>query len=178
MCRMCGHVMECTACTNVLTWHSDIERLQCHTCGREFSNPSQCPACGDGRIRYFGSGTQRIAAELSNRFPGVRVLRWDADSAAGQGGHTRIMDSFQAHEADVLVGTQMIAKGLDLPRVTVVGAVAADVGVNLPDFPRGGTGMPAAHPGGRPCRTQRAGRPGGHSNVQSGSLRDSGGRAP
>lgn len=134
MCRMCGHVMECTACTNVLTWHSDIERLQCHTCGREFPNPSVCPACGDGRIRYFGSGTQRIAAELSNRFPGVRVLRWDADSAGGQGGHTRIMESFQAHEADVLVGTQMIAKGLDLPRVTVVGAVAADVGVNLPDF--------------------------------------------
>ena len=134
MCRMCGHVMECTACTNVLTWHSDIERLQCHTCGREFPNPSVCPACGDRRIRYFGSGTQRIAADLDKRFPGVRVLRWDADSAGGQGGHTRIMESFQAHEADVLVGTQMIAKGLDLPKVTVVGAVAADVGVNLPDF--------------------------------------------
>ena len=134
MCRMCGHVMECTACTNVLTWHSDIERLQCHTCGREFPNPSLCPACGDGRIRYFGSGTQRIAAALLDRFPGVRVLRWDADSAGQQGGHARIMESFQSHEADVLVGTQMIAKGLDLPRVTVVGAVAADVGVNLPDF--------------------------------------------
>ncbi len=133
-CRACGHVVHCRVCSTPLTFHEDIGRLQCHTCGREFPVPRQCPACQDHRIRFFGSGTQLIQKELRNMLPLARVLRWDADSTRSKGQHQEIMERFRTHQADILVGTQMVAKGLDLPLVTLVGVVAADVGLFLPDF--------------------------------------------
>ncbi len=133
-CRACGHVLHCRVCSTPLTFHADIQRLQCHTCGRDFPVPRHCPQCHDPRIRFFGSGTQLIVKELRHLLPMARVLRWDADSTRTRGQHQAIMDKFRAHQADILVGTQMVAKGLDLPLVTLVGVVAADVGLFLPDF--------------------------------------------
>ncbi len=133
-CRACGHVLHCRVCSTPLTYHEDIQRLQCHTCAREFAVPKRCPVCEDHRIRFFGSGTQLIVKELHHLLPTARVLRWDADSTRAKGQHQAIMERFRTHQADILVGTQMVAKGLDLPRVTLVGVVAADVGLFLPDF--------------------------------------------
>ena len=133
-CRACGHVLHCRVCSTPLTFHEDIQRLQCHTCGRESAVPRHCPVCQDRRIRFFGSGTQLVEKELRALLPMARVLRWDADSTRGKGQHQAIMEQFRAHQADILVGTQMVAKGLDLPLVTLVGVVAADVGLFLPDY--------------------------------------------
>lgn len=134
MCRDCGHVEECPHCATPLTYHARINMLVCHRCNRRYPIPEVCPECGSKRIKYFGAGTQRIEEFVHQLAPRARVLRWDADVTAAKGSHERILRSFTAHEADVLIGTQMIAKGLDLPLVTLVGVVAADVGLYLPDF--------------------------------------------
>ncbi len=137
MCRDCGDVQECSRCDVPLTYHERAHQLVCHHCNRRYPIPEICPACGSKRIRYFGSGTQRIEDMVREHAPRARVLRWDADTAATKGSHETILRRFANHEADVLVGTQMIAKGLDLPLVTLVGVVAADVGLYLPDFRAG-----------------------------------------
>jgi primosomal protein N' (replication factor Y) (superfamily II helicase) len=137
MCRDCGHVQECPRCEVPLTFHERANQLICHHCNRRYPIPEICPNCNSKRIRYFGSGTQRIEDLVHEFAPRARVLRWDADTARGRGGHEIILQQFANHEADVLVGTQMIAKGLDLPLVTLVGVVAADVGLYLPDFRAG-----------------------------------------
>lgn len=137
MCRDCGHVQECPRCDVPLTFHERANQLICHHCNRRYPIPEICPACNSKRIRYFGSGTQRIEDLVREFVPEARVLRWDADTARSHGGHEAILQRFANHEADVLVGTQMIAKGLDLPLVTLVGVVAADVGLYLPDFRSG-----------------------------------------
>ncbi len=137
MCRDCGHVEECPRCDVPLTYHERANMLICHHCNRRYPIPEICPNCSSKRIRYFGSGTQRIEDLVHEFAPETRVLRWDADSARSRGGHEAILGQFANHEADVLVGTQMIAKGLDLPLVTLVGVVAADVGLYLPDFRSG-----------------------------------------
>ena len=137
MCRDCGHVQECPRCDVPLTFHERANQLICHHCNRRYPIPEICPNCNSKRIRYFGSGTQRIEDLVHEFAPRARVLRWDADTARGRGGHEVILQQFANHEADVLVGTQMIAKGLDLPLVTLVGVVAADVGLYLPDFRAG-----------------------------------------
>ena len=137
MCRDCGTVERCTRCDAPLTYHERAEQLICHHCNRRYPIPTQCAHCGSRRIRYFGTGTQRIEDVVHEIAPRARVLRWDADTAAGKGGHEAILDQFARHDADVLVGTQMIAKGLDLPLVTLVGVVAADVSLYLPDFRAG-----------------------------------------
>jgi primosomal protein N' (replication factor Y) len=111
--------------------------LVCHSCNHRELLPAQCPECWSPRIKSFGVGTQRVAEEVAALFPGARALRWDRDSVIHKGDHTRMLDRFLRHEADVLVGTQMIAKGLDLPLVSVVGVVAADTGLHLPDFRAG-----------------------------------------
>ncbi len=134
MCRDCGHVEECTRCEVPLTYHETTSRLICHHCNRAYPVPVECPKCGSKRIRFFGAGTERIEEAVKEILPQARVLRWDADTTGRKGSHEAIMASFAAHEADILVGTQMIAKGLDLPLVTLVGVVAADVGLFLPDF--------------------------------------------
>ena len=134
LCRSCGHVLHCQDCSTCLTYHSDTKRMECHACGQSTAPPRTCPECQDKRIRYFGAGTELVTEELSRLFPAARVLRWDADTARGKDSHIRFMESVSARRVDVIVGTQMIAKGLDLPLVTLVGVVAADTGLFLPDF--------------------------------------------
>ena len=133
-CRDCGHVMRCSNCDSSLTFHSAQARLICHHCGKDRRMPEKCPNCGSSRIKQFGAGTQRVQTEIEQLFPAARTLRWDRDTTRGKGAHDAILSSFAAHEADVLIGTQMVAKGLDLPLVTLVGVVLADIGLNLPDY--------------------------------------------
>lgn len=133
-CRDCGWVSRCPRCTIPLTHHPGQEALVCHRCGYRRKAPAVCPECGGRRVRYFGAGTQRVQEELASRFPSARALRWDHDATRARGAHEVLLAHFAAHRADVLIGTQMIAKGLDLPLVTLVGIVSADTGLNLPDF--------------------------------------------
>lgn len=134
LCRDCGHVMICRRCDAPLVYHSDVEDLVCHLCDAHVRTPRVCPNCAGERIRYFGIGTQKLEAEVRRAFPQARVLRWDRDAASARGAHEELLRSFVNHEADILVGTQMIAKGLDLPRVTLVGVISADTSLHLPDF--------------------------------------------
>jgi primosomal protein N' (replication factor Y) len=133
-CRDCGWVARCPRCQTPLVHHPTAAALRCHQCGYRRAPPSICPQCRGRRVRYFGAGTQRIEAELEARFPGARSLRWDWDATRRKGAHQVILAHFAAHRADVLVGTQMLAKGLDLPLVTLVGVVSADTGLFLPDY--------------------------------------------
>jgi primosomal protein N' (replication factor Y) len=133
-CRECGYVANCPRCDAPLTHHRETEALRCHRCGHTQPPPVLCPTCGSKRIKYFGAGTQQIEQTVKALFPTARVLRWDADSATTPGAHEAILQHFIEHYADIIVGTQMIAKGLDLPLVTLVGVISADVSLNLPDF--------------------------------------------
>jgi primosomal protein N' (replication factor Y) len=133
-CRDCGHVLHCRRCDAPLTYHADESGLVCHRCNHRTGVPQLCPDCGRRRIKFLGIGTQRVEEEVARSFPGARMLRWDRDATGGKHSHEQIMERFLAHEADVLVGTQMIAKGLDMPLVTLVGVVNADIGLYLPDF--------------------------------------------
>jgi primosomal protein N' (replication factor Y) len=135
LCRDCGYVARCPNCDAPLTFHhlSVGGRLICHHCNHRQPQPERCPACGGGRIRYFGLGTERVEETVRQVYPGARLLRWDADTASGAD-HERYLQAFVEQRADVLVGTQMIAKGLDLPRVTLVGVVSADTALHLPDY--------------------------------------------
>lgn len=167
MCRDCGHVLACPTCTGSLVVHYDETEEQeteneeptsepsdeqslgcvipnsrplmlvCHSCGYRSLVPIICPQCLSPHIKAFGIGTQRVEEEVQALFPEARPLRWDRDSVTGKGAHDRMLDTFLRHEANVLIGTQMIAKGLDLPRVALVGVVAADTGLYLPDFRSG-----------------------------------------
>ncbi|MBC7249071.1 MAG: primosomal protein N' [Anaerolineae bacterium] len=134
LCRDCGHVLRCPRCDVPLTYHATGEALRCHHCGRREPVPRVCPRCRSPRIRYFGIGTERVEATVKEMFPRARTLRWDRDTTTERGSHEAFLQSFVTHQADVLVGTQMIAKGLDLPLVTLVGVVAADTALYLPDF--------------------------------------------
>jgi primosomal protein N' (replication factor Y) len=148
-CRDCGHSLRCPRCDTPLTFHrqrtfgNHLSQesfnpgqpvLTCHHCGYRRNMPSTCPNCGSTHIREFGTGTERVEADLQTILSGVRTLRWDYETTRKKGAHEIILSHFQAHRADVLIGTQMLAKGLDLPLVTLVGVVLADVGLNLPDF--------------------------------------------
>ena len=133
-CRDCGYTMRCRRCSVTLTHHTAEARLVCHQCNRRSPSPRGCPQCRSPRIRYLGLGTQRVVEELGGILPGVTVLRWDRDTASSPGAHDAIMERFLRREAQVLVGTQMVAKGLHVPNVSLVGVVLADVGLNLPDF--------------------------------------------
>jgi len=134
LCRDCGHVMRCSRCEMPLTFHAGEDALLCHHCSRRQPNPDRCPDCSGSRIRYFGLGTERVEAVVREMFPDARPLRWDLDTARARGSHALFLQQFVEGRADVLVGTQMIAKGLDLPRVTLVGVVSADTALYLPDF--------------------------------------------
>ncbi|MSP78858.1 MAG: primosomal protein N' [Dehalococcoidia bacterium] len=135
-CRDCGYIVRCRRCDLAMTYHSASDRLLCHLCGAKTKPPSQCPECKGVHIRYLGIGTQRVADEVKAAF-GAPVLRWDQDTARDRRAHQDIMQRFSNGEAQVLVGTQMVAKGLHLPRVTVVGVVLADVGLHSPDLRSG-----------------------------------------
>ena len=133
-CRDCGWVAECPRCDIPLTYHAGISVLICHRCGHQKRAPRRCPACGSTRVRAFGLGTEGLEARVAERWPNARIVRWDRDVARSHAMHTAIMGRFTRGEADILVGTQMVARGLDIPKVTVVGIISADTALNLPDF--------------------------------------------
>ncbi len=137
MCRDCGHVMKCPGCDVPLTFHLDSNRLLCHHCNYQCSVPTECPQCASKRIKFFGIGTQKVEQVVHELFPQARVLRWDRDVTGTKGAHEEILSKFVDRQADVLIGTQMIAKGLDLPLVTLVGVITADTALHLPDFRSG-----------------------------------------
>ncbi len=137
LCRDCGVVVNCPQCDVPLTYHAYSQSLQCHHCNRRLATPTRCPACGSSRIKYFGIGAEKVAALTAEAFPQARILRWDRDATQAKGAHEAIMTRFVRHEADILVGTQMVTKGLDLPLVTVVGVISADTALYLPDFRTG-----------------------------------------
>ncbi|AGL02245.1 replication restart helicase PriA [Desulfoscipio gibsoniae] len=136
VCRECGLVLKCPRCEISLTYHTD-GRLRCHYCNYRVQAPKICPDCGGGQVGYFGTGTQRVEMELSAALPGGRILRMDADTTIRKGSHEQILSAFSNGEADILVGTQMVAKGLDLPGVTLVGVINADSSLHMPDFRAG-----------------------------------------
>ena len=133
-CRDCGYVLRCPRCETSLTAHQSMDSLRCHHCGYQRGIPQTCPSCRSDRIRHLGTGTEQVETALRELLPGVRTLRWDRDTTRKKGSHWEIMEKFSDHQADVLVGTQMLAKGLDLPLVTLVGVVLADMGLHLPDY--------------------------------------------
>ena len=132
-CRRCGFVVRCWRCNSPYTYHGD-EGLVCHHCNRRRAAPTTCPQCRGPYIRYLGLGTQRVVEEVERLLPDARVLRWDRDTASTGRAHQELLDHFAGGRADVLVGTQMIAKGLHVPAVTLVGAVLADIGLHVPDY--------------------------------------------
>ncbi|MGK0606045.1 primosomal protein N' [Enterococcus gilvus] len=134
MCRDCGFVLPCPNCDISLTLHMDTKTMRCHYCGHEEGIPHRCPNCGKDKIRYFGTGTEKVQEELEQLIPEARVLRMDVDTTRRKGAHEKILTAFGDKEADILLGTQMIAKGLDFPNVTLVGVLNADTALNLPDF--------------------------------------------
>ena len=136
-CRDCGHVMNCPKCGIPLTYHQPNMTLVCHQCGRREPQPHACPNCGSERIRYFGLGTERLEEMVRARWPEARLVRWDRDTTSEEGSHEALLAGFINRESDILVGTQMIAKGLDLPFVTLVGVVSADIALGLPDYNTG-----------------------------------------
>ena len=136
-CRHCGFVLRCRRCEIPMTYHPNEDRLVCHQCNYRTPAPVFCPRCGSRQIKYLGIGTQKVEQEARVAFPGARLLRWDSDVTRSRQSHQRILNQFRAHEADILIGTQMVAKGLDLPQVTLVGVITADTSLNLPDFRSG-----------------------------------------
>jgi len=133
-CRDCGYVVRCPRDDKPLTYHRSQDGLICHTCGYVRKVPTKCPECGGKHIRQLGTGTEKVEEMVHEYFPSARTLRWDAETSRKKGAHERILSQFSSHQADILIGTQMLAKGLDLPLVTLVGVVLAEVGLTLPDF--------------------------------------------
>lgn len=134
MCRDCGYVMNCPHCDITLTYHRYNEQMKCHYCGYEDRVPTICPECNSEHIRYFGTGTQKVEEELHKLLPEARVIRMDVDTTGRKGSHEKLLSAFQEGQADILLGTQMIAKGLDFPNITLVGVLSADTMLHLPDF--------------------------------------------
>ena len=143
-CRSCGYVVKCPNCDISMTYHippsgaaaagNPQGQLKCHYCGMEMKPPAVCPECGGHYIRYFGAGTQKVEEEVQKLLPGVPTARMDYDTTGSKDGHGKILEEFRSGRARILIGTQMIAKGLDFPQVTLVGVVAADLALNLPDY--------------------------------------------
>lgn len=134
MCRDCGYVVECPNCDISQTYHQASNKMKCHYCGHEEAVPKKCPSCEGEHIRYFGTGTQKVEESLTKLIPEARVIRMDVDTTRTKGAHEKLLRSFRNHEADILLGTQMIAKGLDFPDITLVGVLNADTMLHLPDF--------------------------------------------
>ncbi|KUP07060.1 primosomal protein N' [Bacillus coahuilensis p1.1.43] len=134
MCRDCGFVLQCPHCDISLTYHRHSNSMKCHYCSYEESVPTTCPECHNEHIRYFGTGTQKVEEELIKLLPGVKIIRMDVDTTSKKGSHERLLGQFEKGDADILLGTQMIAKGLDFPNITLVGVLSADTMLHLPDF--------------------------------------------
>jgi primosomal protein N' (replication factor Y) len=136
-CRDCGHVMICRRCSGALTYHHTEKRLICHRCRRSYPVPRKCPQCSGQEIKYFGIGTESVEAECRKLFPDAGIIRFDSDAIKDTSTFKSVVDSFRSRHIDILVGTQMLAKGLDFPGVSLVGIVSADTNLNLPDFRSG-----------------------------------------
>lgn len=134
MCRDCGYVIQCPNCDISLTYHRFNQQMKCHYCGFESVTPKLCPECDSEHIRYFGTGTQKVEEEITKVFPEARVIRMDVDTTSRKGSHEKLLTQFEQGHADILLGTQMIAKGLDFPNITLVGVLSADTMLHLPDF--------------------------------------------
>jgi primosomal protein N' (replication factor Y) len=134
VCRQCGDRMLCENCSVVLTLHRRDRRMLCHMCGFAEKVPTVCPKCASDQIQFLGTGSERVEDELHQHLPTARIARLDRDSASAKGAFENILYSFRNGEIDILVGTQMIAKGHDIPNVTLVGVVLADIGLSMPDF--------------------------------------------
>ncbi|HLN61247.1 MAG TPA: primosomal protein N' [Symbiobacteriaceae bacterium] len=134
MCRSCGEAVQCPNCAVAMTYHLGDDHLACHYCETQRRVPTVCPNCQSKQIRHMGAGTERVEEELNKLYPRIRVARMDVDTTRRKGSHATILKAFGERKVDVLVGTQMIAKGLDFPEVTLVGVVLADTSLNLPDF--------------------------------------------
>lgn len=133
-CRKCGYVFKCVNCDISLTYHNNERSLVCHYCGKSMHLPELCPKCKSHYIKYFGIGTEKIEQEIKKAFPSSKTLRMDFDTTRKKDSFEKIYNSFKNGEADILIGTQMVAKGLDFPGVTLVGIVAADLSLNMPDY--------------------------------------------
>ncbi|MCQ2437091.1 MAG: primosomal protein N' [Clostridia bacterium] len=133
-CRACGYVVKCGQCDVSMTYHRTDETLRCHYCGATQAPPKVCPQCGSRYIKYFGVGTQQVEEEVKKCFPEARTVRMDNDTTRQKDAHEKLIDEFRSGRANVMIGTQMIAKGLDFPNVTLVGVIAADATLNLPDY--------------------------------------------
>jgi primosomal protein N' (replication factor Y) (superfamily II helicase) len=137
VCNQCGFVCDCPNCSVALTFHQGENRLKCHLCGHATIAPRKCPKCADPSIRYAGYGTEKIEGTVRKLFPTAAVARMDADSMSRKDAYRQTLQAFRTGKIDILVGTQMIAKGLDVPNVTLVGIINADVGLHMPDFRAG-----------------------------------------
>ena len=137
ICADCGYVAKCESCDVSLTYHSEENCLKCHYCGAKYKMLPSCPECGGRHIRYSGTGTQRVVGELKEMFPSANIIRMDNDTVSGKDGHYKILKQFGEHKADILVGTQMIAKGHDFPSVTLVGILDADMSLHFSDYRSG-----------------------------------------
>jgi primosomal protein N' (replication factor Y) len=136
-CRRCGFVLRCRRCEVPLVQHITDDILICHQCNYKMPVPQACPNCGNRQLKFLGAGTQKLEQEVKYTFPRARQLRWDSDATISKTSNEDILRTFRSHEADILIGTQMVAKGLDIPSVTLVGVVSADTSLNLPDFRAG-----------------------------------------
>jgi len=136
-CRRCGFVLRCRRCEVPLTHHIAADVLVCHQCNYRTAVPQVCPNCSSRQLKFLGTGTQKVEQEVGYMFPRARTMRWDSDVISSKSSHEEILNKFRNHEADILIGTQMVAKGLDIPAVTLVGVISADTSLNLPDFRAG-----------------------------------------
>lgn len=134
LCRECGHTITCPKCSIAMTYHKQQNVLKCHYCDTLLPVPQKCPQCGSRFIRHFGSGTELVAEELLKLWPWLKVVRMDRDTTQNKNAHQQILETFAKGEAQVLIGTQMVTKGLDFPNVTLVGVIAADLTLNMPDY--------------------------------------------
>jgi primosomal protein N' (replication factor Y) len=137
LCSKCGYVCECANCSIPLTFHLTENRLKCHLCGYQAVAPKKCPGCADPGIRYSGYGTEKVIELVQKLFPTARAARMDADSMSRKDAYRKTLGEFRSGKIDILIGTQMIAKGLDFPNVTLVGIINADIGLHIPDFRAG-----------------------------------------
>ena len=133
-CRKCGYVAECPNCSISLKYHKFDDTLRCHYCGHTIANYKTCPECGSNYIRYFGGGTQKVEEEIHSLFPGATTIRMDVDTTGAKNSHSEILNKFEKEKIDILIGTQMVTKGLDFPDVTLVGVISADTILNIDDF--------------------------------------------
>lgn len=134
MCRDCGHTIKCKNCNITLTYHMKENKLKCHYCGYEQENVTICPECGSSKIKYFGTGTQKLEAQIQKFFPNATTIRMDVDTVSKKNSHEEILNKFRNENIDILIGTQMVVKGHHFPNVTLVGVIAADGSLNIDDY--------------------------------------------